>query len=213
MIRLSPDEISFPDPRAYNPDEGIIALGGDLSTERVLFAYECGLFPWYNPTEEILWWCPDPRCVLFPQDLKISKSMRKVFRDGVFTFTENQCFYEVMENCQKIKRKDEDGTWISSDFLKTYHDLHLMGIAKSVEVWQNGALVGGFYGLIINKIFCGESMFAHVSNASKAGFIYFVEKYKDVFSLIDCQVKTNHLVSLGATEISKIEYLDNLDRK
>jgi leucyl/phenylalanyl-tRNA--protein transferase len=188
-----------------------MAIGGDLSLERVLFAYQIGIFPWYNPDQEILWWCPDPRFVLFPKDLKISKSMKKNFRDEVFTFTEDQCFTEVMENCQQITRKEEDGTWISEDFIQTYTKLHLMGIAKSIEVWKNGELVGGFYGVIINKVFCGESMFAHVSNASKAGFIYFVEKYKNVFSLIDCQIHTLHLESLGAISISKHEYLDILD--
>lgn len=210
MILLSPDEISFPNPRTYATENDIIAVGGDLSVDRVHFAYKLGIFPWYEPGEEILWWCPDPRCVLFPENLKISKSMRKVFRDEVFTFTENKCFSEVMENCQKIERKNEDGTWISEEFLKTYNELHLLGIAKSVEVWQNDVLVGGFYGLIINNVFCGESMFAHVSNASKAGFIYFVEKYKDSFTLIDCQIVTEHLVSLGATTISKKDYLDIL---
>lgn len=213
MIRLSSDEISFPDPRLNHPENDIMAIGGDLNVERVLFAYECGIFPWFEPGEEILWWSPDPRCVLFPENLKISKSMRKVFRDEVFTFTENHCFYEVMLNCKNISRNHEDGTWITDDFIKTYTDLHLMGIAKSVEVWQNGELVGGFYGLVINNVFCGESMFAQVSNASKAGFIYFVEKYKNTFHLIDCQVTTSHLVSLGATVISKMDYLDILDKK
>lgn len=213
MIRLSPDEITFPDPRLYNPENGIVAIGGDLSVERVLFAYELGIFPWYEPGEDILWWSPEPRCVLFPKDLKISKSMRKVFRDEVFTFTENHCFVNVMENCQNMDRKNEDGTWITEEFIDTYNELHLMGIAKSVEVWQNEELVGGFYGLIVNNVFCGESMFAKVSNASKAGFIYFVEKYKSVFNLIDCQVVTSHLLSLGATTISKLEYLDILDIK
>ncbi len=211
MIRLSSLEISFPDPRKYDPEDGLMAIGGDLSLERVLFAYQIGIFPWYNPDQEILWWCPNPRFVLFPKDLKISKSMKKIFRDEVFTFTEDQCFTEVMENCQQITRKEEDGTWISEDFIQTYTKLHLMGITKSIEVWKNGELVGGFYGVIINKVFCGESMFAHVSNASKAGFIYFVEKYKNVFSLIDCQIHTLHLESLGAISISKHEYLDFLD--
>lgn len=213
MILLSPDEISFPNPKIYATENDIIAVGGDLSVDRVHFAYQLGIFPWYEPGEEILWWCPDPRCVLFPDHLKISKSMRKVFRDEVFTFTENECFSAVMENCQKIDRKNEDGTWISEEFLKTYNELHFLGIAKSVEVWQNDVLVGGFYGLIINNVFCGESMFAHVSNASKAGFIYFVEKYKNSFTLIDCQIVTDHLVSLGATTISKKDYLDILSEQ
>lgn len=207
MVRLDPNEISFPDPSIYDGHEGIIAFGGNLSPERIWFAYQNGIFPWFNPDEEILWWCPDPRFVLFPEDLKVSKSMRKILNRDVFQFTEDQCFEEVIKNCQKISRKDQNGTWLSDELMESFLQLHRFGLAKSVEVWQNDELIGGFYGLLVGKIFCGESMFAKVSNASKAGFIYFAEKYKDELSLIDCQSHTQHLESLGARMISKKDFL------
>lgn len=207
MICLNPEEISFPDPEFYHPKEGIIAFGGDLSVERLWFAYQNGIFPWFNPGEEILWWCPDPRFVLFPNELKVSKSMKKILRNGDFHFTENQNFREVMENCMKMPRTGQDGTWISEELIDSFEKLHQHGIAKSAEVWQNEELVGGFYGLQIGKVFCGESMFAKVSNASKAGFIHFVLNNKNNFDLIDCQTHTEHLGSLGARMIPKIEYL------
>lgn len=210
MIALDANEISFPDPRLYNPEEGLIAFGGDLSPERIWFAYQLGIFPWYNPGNEILWWCPDPRFVLFSQELKISKSMKKILKSEVFTFTENKCFEEVIKNCAIVKRKEQDGTWLSDEMIDSYTQLHLLGKAKSIEVWQNNELVGGLYGLDLENIFCGESMFAKVSNASKAGFIWFVEKYKNKFQLIDCQVYTEHLESLGAKEIPKLEFLNYL---
>lgn len=207
MILLDPHEISFPDPSLLESESGVMAVGGDLSPERLHFAYQLGLFPWYNPGEDILWWCPDPRFVLFPKDLKVSKSMRKIFRDDVFTFTENQCFREVMEECKNTYRKDQDGTWISEELIDSFVDLHQNGIAKSIEVWLDEKLVGGFYGIQIGKVFCGESMFAKVSNASKAGFIYFIQKHQDHLALIDCQIHSEHLESLGAIMISKMDYL------
>ncbi len=211
MILLNSDEISFPDPNMLESESGIMAVGGDLSPERLYFAYQLGLFPWYNPGEEILWWCPDPRFVLFPKDLKVSKSMRKIMRDEVFTFTENTCFRKVIEECKDTFRKDQDGTWLSDELVNSIVKLHEAGIAKSIEVWQNGELVGGFYGIQIGKIFCGESMFAKVSNASKAGFIYFIQSQKDNLELIDCQIHSEHLESLGATMISKKDYLNRLN--
>ncbi|WP_307424076.1 leucyl/phenylalanyl-tRNA--protein transferase [Chryseobacterium sp. MDT2-18] len=210
MILLDPNEISFPDPALLESESGIMAMGGDLSPQRLYFAYQLGLFPWYNPGEEILWWCPDPRFVLFPQDLKISKSMKKILRDEVFTFTENTHFREVMEECKNTFRKDQDGTWISDELIDSFVELQKNGIAKSIEVWQNDELVGGFYGLQIGKIFCGESMFAKVSNASKAGFIHFIQSQKENLELIDCQIYSEHLESLGATMISKKDYLNLL---
>lgn len=207
MFLLDKNEISFPDPAVYDGHEGILAIGGDLSVERMLFAYQLGLFPWFNPGEEILWWCPDPRFVLFPNELKISKSMKKILKSGKFTFTENQNFEEVINNCQKIGRKDQNGTWLSEELKESFMYLHQLGYAKSVEVWENNELVGGFYGMQIGKVFCGESMFAKVSNASKAGFIYFIEKYKNDLAIIDCQSHTNHLESLGARMIPKKEFL------
>ena len=203
MIALDPNEISFPDPKLYHPEDGLMAYGGDLSPERIWFAYQLGIFPWFNPEDEILWWCPDPRFVLFPKELKISKSMKKILRDDVFTFTENKCFEEVIKNCAKINRKDQNGTWLTEEMIKSYTQLHLFGKAKSIEVWQNNELVGGLYGLDLGNVFCGESMFAKVSNASKAGFIWFIEQYKSKFTVIDCQVYTHHLESLGAKEIPK----------
>lgn len=210
MIRLDPNEISFPNPQIYDGHEGIIAFGGDLSMERIWFAYQNGIFPWFNPDEEILWWCPDPRFVLFPNELKVSKSMRKILRNNFFTFTENQNFKEVIKNCQQVNRKGQDGTWLSDELMESFIKLHEYGFARSVEVWQNGELVGGFYGLQVGKVFCGESMFAKVSNASKAGFIHFVEAHKNDLALIDCQSHTEHLESLGANMISKKEFLKTL---
>ncbi len=204
------EQLIFPD---YSETDkfGIIAYGGDLSVERLKLAYQKGIFPWFNENEPILWWFPDPRFVLFPKELKVSKSMKKILRDEVFQFTENQCFEDVIFNCRKIKRPGQKGSWITDEMMNAYIRLHELGIAKSVEVWQNDKLVGGFYGIQINKIFCGESMFTKVSNASKAGFIYFVSKYSTQFELIDCQVYTEHLESLGAKEISADEFLSYLN--
>ncbi|MDR6405077.1 MULTISPECIES: leucyl/phenylalanyl-tRNA--protein transferase [Chryseobacterium] len=210
MVRLDKNEIAFPDPEMYDGHEGLIAFGGDLSVERIWFAYQLGIFPWYNPGEEILWWCPDPRFVLFPDELKVSKSMRKVLNRNVFTFSENQNFKEVIKNCQQINRKEQSGTWLSDQLMESFIQLHEYGLAKSIEVWQNEELVGGFYGLQIGNVFCGESMFAKVSNASKAGFIHFVEKYKNDIESIDCQSHTEHLESLGARMIPKQEFLNIL---
>lgn len=207
MILLDSNEISFPDPNLLESESGVMAIGGDLSPERLHFAYQLGLFPWYNPGEEILWWCPDPRFVLFPKDLQVSKSMRKIMRDEVFTFTENRCFREVMEECKNTFRKGQDGTWISDELINSFGVLQRNGIAKSIEVWQKGQLVGGFYGIQIGRVFCGESMFAKVSNASKAGFVHFIQSQKGYIDLIDCQIHSEHLESLGAAMISKTDYL------
>lgn len=208
MKRLT-EELTFPD-YSETDKSGIIAYGGDLNPERLKLAYQKGIFPWFNEDEPILWWFPDPRFVLFPKDLKVSKSMQKILRDEVFSFTENHCFERVIENCRKISRPGQKGTWITNDMKNAYTELHKQGIAKSVEVWQNGALVGGFYGMERENIFCGESMFAKVSNASKAGFIWFVKKYRNHYELIDCQVYTGHLKSLGAMEISASRFVSYL---
>lgn len=212
MVRLNKNEISFPNPELYDGHEGVIAYGGDVSVERIWFAYQLGIFPWYNPGEEILWWCPDPRFVLFPNELKVSKSMRKIMDRNMFTFTENQSFREVIKNCQKINRKGQTGTWLSNELMNSFMKLHEYGLAKSIEVWHNGELAGGFYGLQIGNVFCGESMFTKVANASKAGFIYFVENYKNSINLIDCQSHTEHLESFGARMISKKEFLKILHK-
>jgi leucyl/phenylalanyl-tRNA--protein transferase len=213
MFLLDPEIIAFPDPAKYEPKTGLLAVGGDLSPRRLKLAYEIGLFPWFNEGEDILWWCPNPRFVLFPTKLKISKSMQKVLKKEQFQFTENKCFREVLVKCQKIKRKGQDGTWLSDEFINSLVQLHQQNIAQSIEVWQNEKLVGGFYGLKIGKVFCGESMFSEVSNTSKAGFINFVLNNKNNFDLIDCQIHSDHLESLGAEMISKKDYLKILNKQ
>lgn len=213
MILLNPNELSFPDPQLLESESGVMAIGGDLLPERLVFAYQIGLFPWFNEGEEILWWCPNPRFVLFPDELKISKSMRKILRDEKFTFTVNKCFRQVMEHCKTAFRKDQQGTWISDDLISSFEKLYQAGIAKSFEVWQNKDLVGGFYGILIGKVFCGESMFSKVSNASKAGFINFILNQKENLELIDCQIYSEHLESLGARMITKKEYLEILKKQ
>ena len=207
MVFLDVSEISFPNPELVDSESGVVAIGGDLQPERIHFAYQLGIFPWFNEGEEFLWWCPDPRFVLYPENLKISKSMRKILRDDVFTFSENTCFRQVLNECRNTFRKGQDGTWLSEILIDSLVQLHEEGIAKSIEVWQNEELVGGFYGIQIGKVFCGESMFAKVSNASKAGFIHFIQKNLEELDLIDCQVHSNHLESLGAVMITKKEYL------
>ena len=210
MIQLDPNEIAFPDPLHYKGKDGLIAFGGDLSAERIWFAYQNGIFPWFNPGEEILWWFPDPRFVLFPKNLKISKSMKKILKNKQFSFTTNKCFRKVMENCQAMPREGQDGTWISTELIDGFEILHKVGLAKSFEVWENEELVGGFYGLEVGNVFCGESMFSKVSNASKAGFINFVVENANKYTLIDCQIHSEHLESLGAVAIPGKQYLEIL---
>lgn len=213
MLLLDPAEISFPDPAFFDSHDRPLAVGGDLSPERLQFAYDCGLFPWYNPGEEILWWSPDPRFVLFPSEVKISASMRKILRRGTFTFSHNHCFREVMEACAAAPRKGQNGTWISDDLIDSFCKLHEQGSAESFEAWKDGKLAGGFYGVRVGKVFCGESMFSKVSNASKAVFLNFVTTEKDNLDLIDCQIHSPHLESLGARMIPKGEYLKILKQQ
>lgn len=208
------EKIEFP-PYEYATKEGIIALGGDLSEERLIYAYKNGIFPWFSDTEPIVWYCPPERMVLYPKDLKISKSMRKIIRKNDFLITENQAFEEVIYNCKTINRNDGFGTWITDDMQQAYINLHKKGVAKSIEVWQDfdctqsdRKLVGGLYGLEINDIFCGESMFSKVSNTSKLAFIHLAKKGS--YKLIDCQIYNDHLASLGAKEISRNKFLDIL---
>ena len=200
--------IEFP-PHEVTSEEGIIALGGDLSTERLIYAYKNGIFPWFNEGEPIVWYSPAERMVLFPEELKVSKSMRQVLRKNDFTITENKAFKDVILACKKIERKDQDGTWITDDMLAAYTKLHDIGIAKSIEVWQEDRLVGGLYGIDLNNgVFCGESMFSNVSNMSKVAFIYLAQQMS--YKLIDCQVYNNHLASLGAREIDRKNFLEYL---
>ena len=204
------DKIEFP-PVENTSDEGIIAIGGDLSPERLLYAYKKGIFPWFEEGSQILWWCPDPRMVLFPDHLRITNSMKQVLKSNRFKVTFNTAFVDVIQNCSNIKREGQKGTWITNDMIKAYTKLHEMGVAVSVEVWNDDVLVGGLYGIDLGNIFCGESMFAKVSNASKVAFITLVNKLKEEnYKLIDCQVYTNHLASLGAEEIKRETFLSIL---
>lgn len=202
------DNIWFPNATEAT-DEGLLAIGGDLSIERLLFAYKHGIFPWFEHEEPILWWSPNPRFVLFPEKLKVSKSMRQVLRNNDYTVTINKAFKSVITACSKIKRDGQAGTWITKDMIKAYVKLHELGYAKSVEVWKENELVGGLYGIdLVNNVFCGESMFAKERNASKVGFITFIQNSN--YKLIDCQVYTKHLETLGAEEISRDTFLKYL---
>lgn len=190
---------------------GLLAIGGDLSPERLLLAYRSGIFPWYSKGDPICWWTPDPRFVLFPQELKVSKSMKQVIDRNKFVFTINQSFAEVISNCKNVSRNGQDGTWISDDMGAAYINLHQLGYAHSAEAWLGAELVGGLYGIRLGNIFFGESMFSHRSNASKFAFIKYVEQLqKENVQMIDCQLHTNHLESLGARMISRREFKKQL---
>lgn len=198
----------FP-PVSQATEDGLLAFGGDLSPERLLSAYQNGIFPWFEDDNTILWWSPDPRFVLFPSNLKVSKSMKQVLRNCDFEVTVNKDFNAVITECAKAKRPGQDSTWITNGMVEAYNTLHQLGFAKSVEVWQDQKLVAGLYGVDLNNgVFCGESMFTKVSNASKAGFITFIQNSN--YKLIDCQVYTNHLESLGAEDILRDEFLSYL---
>ncbi len=212
MVLLG-DELVFPDPESASP-EGILAFGGDLCPERLMLAYRNGIFPWYNEGEPIIWYCPDQRMVLFPEELKISKSMRRMMRRNDFTITWNKAFEEVIKSCQESPRKDQYGTWITDDMMLAYIKLHRLGHAKSVEVWRGQELVGGLYGVDLGSVFCGESMFSKESNTSKLAFIHLVQTLeKENYDLIDCQVYNEHLESLGAREIPRNEFMLYLRKK
>jgi len=204
MIFRLDERLVFPNP-ALAEDDGLLAVGGDLSPGRLLLAYENGIFPWYSADEPILWYSPHERFVLYPDRLKISKSMRQVLRSGRFTITTDTCFNRVIEACSTVERHGQDGTWITDDMKDAYIKLHQAGHAHSVEVWKDGDLVGGLYGVQIGSVFCGESMFSQVSNASKIALISLCQSGE--YSLIDCQVYTEHLESMGARMIGRKEYM------
>lgn len=211
MIWLSKNDIKFPSLECVS-EEGILALGGDLSIERLLEAYKNGIFPWYSAGEPIVWYCPNPRMVLFFDKIKVSKSLRKILKSKQFVITFNQNFKEVIHHCKSIQRKEDLGTWITDEMEESYVKLHEIGKAKSVEVWQNDQLVGGLYGVDLGTVFCGESMFSKVSNASKVAFVYLVERLKkESYKFLDCQVYNSHLASLGAQEISREFFLELLN--
>ena len=206
MIWLS-EKIAFP---SYEnaTNNGVLALGGDLSEKRLIHAYKNGIFPWFSEGEPIVWYCPAERMVLYPEELKVSKSMRQVLKKNTYLISENTAFEEVIFNCKNIERNDGLGTWITNEMEQAYLKLHNMGIAKSIEVWQGDELVGGLYGVEVGSVFCGESMFSKISNASKLAFVHLVRK--GGYKLIDCQVHNAHLESLGAREISRNKFLQLL---
>ncbi|PKP25444.1 MAG: leucyl/phenylalanyl-tRNA--protein transferase [Bacteroidetes bacterium HGW-Bacteroidetes-2] len=199
----------FPDV-SFADEDGLLAIGGALTSERLLLAYYSGIFPWFSEGQPVLWWSPNPRMVLFIENFKTSKSLLQSIRNKNFTVTFNLSFTEVIANCSKIQRPHQDGTWITNTMQKAYQELHRLGHAISVEVWQEDQLVGGLYGVDLpeKNFFCGESMFSKVSNASKIALYFLVEKLKkENYIGIDCQVYTNHLATLGAKEIDRKDFL------
>ena len=208
---LKKDEISFPNPQLAE-DDGLLAVGGDLSVERLLLAYAHGIFPWYNPDEDILWWCPKERFVIFPNEVHVSKSMKKYFKKHTIALAINRGFRDTMRRC-RAKREDQEGTWISDEIEEAYQALYERGFALSVEAFEDGELAGGFYGVAIGKCFFGESMFSEKPNGSKTALIGFCEYIKDRGILfIDCQFRTDHLATMGGRYISWQEYDDMLEK-
>ena len=213
MHHLS-NSIWFPNPEEADK-EGLLAFGGDLSVKRLMHAYRSGIFPWFDDYQPILWWSPDPRMIMFLDDFKVSKSLEKIIHKNKFTITYNTCFREVIRNCSQIKREGQQGTWITSQMQEAYLQLHELGLATSVEIWLGDELVGGLYGIDLKdkKVFCGESMFSYVSDASKVAFYYLVAQLKvKNYQLIDCQMYTPHLERLGAVEIPREKFLKYLNR-
>lgn len=207
MIFRLDERLLFPDPELAEPD-GLLAVGGDLSTERLLLAYQNGIFPWYSDDTPILWYSPHERFVLFPSELKISKSMRQFLRSDKFRITIDTSFEEVITACSSVTRNGQDGTWITGEMKAAYIKLHQEGFAHSIEVWEQNNLIGGLYGIKTGSVFCGESMFSLVGNASKTALIHLCRS--GLYQLIDCQVHTAHLASMGARLISRKEYMEVL---
>lgn len=204
IFQLDADSLAFPDPSLAEPD-GLLAVGGDLRVDRLVSAYRSGIFPWYDEDTPILWYAPLERFVLFPDALKVSKSLRQALRSNRFQVTDNQCFLQVIKRCAESPRKDQDGTWILPEMQEAYLALHQAGYAHSIEVWEAGRLVGGLYGVQIGEVFCGESMFSQVSNASKVALTHLAQK--ENLQLIDCQIPSDHLARMGAKTIDQQTFL------
>lgn len=212
MVYLDDDQLNFPEPQSARAD-GLLCVGGDLSPERIERAYRSGIFPWYDDGQPLLWWSPDPRMVLYPNEFKISKSFRSRLRKHGFRISCDQNFKEVITQCAAVPRKDQHGTWITDQMVAAYLLLHEKGLARSIEVWEGDTLVGGLYGIDLPEygVFCGESMFSLKPDASKIALFTLVEAVADVgYTLIDCQMYTDHLKSLGAREISRTDFLSRL---
>lgn len=211
-VYLLTDDLVFPPVHLATP-EGLLAVGGDLSAERLLLAYQSGIFPWYSEGEPILWWSPDPRLVLYPDELKISRSLRKTIRSGRFRVTMDTCFNQVVRSCGRTRIESGQGTWITAEMEKAYIRLHRLGCAHSVEVWHREDLVGGLYGVSLGRCFFGESMFSTMNDASKVALVVlrnYLQMYR--FDLIDCQMPTDHLLRLGARKIAREDFLSELRR-
>jgi leucyl/phenylalanyl-tRNA--protein transferase len=211
-VFLLSDTIEFPPPHLATKD-GLLAVGGDLSQKRLLLAYRMGIFPWFSNNEPILWWSPDPRFVLFPHEIKISKTLKKIIKKGMFSVTMDLAFNEVIKQCAQVRLQKNQGTWIIKDMIDAYCNLHESGFAHSVEVWLQGDLAGGLYGVSLGKCFFGESMFTLISNASNVGLVKLVEHLKECsFDMIDCQVTTGHLIRFGAREVPRTLFLKQLEK-
>lgn len=208
IFQLDDQDLSFPHPK-YAEEDGLLAVGGDLSPDRLLLAYNNGIFPWFSDDSPILWYAPHERFVIFPERLKVSKSMKQVLRKAEFKVTVNTAFEQVIRQCAKIERKDQDGTWITNDMIDAYIGLHKSCYAHAIEVWQEDQLVGGLYGVLIGQVFCGESMFSKVPNASKTALIHLFQFFDLKF--VDCQFHTDHLASMGGEMISQEDYLNILN--
>ena len=206
------EQLYFP-PVEDADENGLLAIGGDLTPARLILAYRSGIFPWFNEADPICWWSPDPRFVLYPSELKISKSMQQVVKKQTFQFSTNKAFKAVIHACSTTPRNGQDGTWITNEMQDAYLHMHQLGYAHSAEAWLNNELVGGLYGIRLGNVFYGESMFSHVSNASKFAFIQYVQMLqKENVQLIDCQLHTQHLESLGATMIPRKTFMQHLQQ-
>ena len=211
-VFLLTDKIAFPPPHLASK-EGLLAVGGDLSRKRLLHAYRMGIFPWFSHDEPILWWSPDPRLVLYPHEIKISKTLKKTIRKGVFKVTMDTAFAQVITQCAQIRLQNNQGTWIVEDMIHAYCKLHETGFAHSVEAWYQGELAGGLYGVSLGKCFFGESMFTRISNASNVTLVKLVEYLNALsFDMIDCQLTTQHLLRFGAREIPRVKFLKQLEK-
>jgi len=206
------DKLAFPSPR-LSEKEGLLAVGGDLSQKRLLLAYSMGIFPWFSESEPILWWSPDPRLVLYPKELKISKTLQKVMKKGLFSVTMDQAFSEVIHQCAQVRLEKSEETWIGRDMIDAYCGLHESGYAHSVEAWYEGKLAGGLYGVSVGRCFFGESMFTRRTNASSVALVHLVQHLEELsFDMIDCQITTAHLRRFGARKIPRDQFLEQLDK-
>ena len=210
-VFLLSDKISFPPPYLASK-EGLLAVGGDLSQKRLLLAYRTGIFPWFSDDEPILWWSPDPRLVLYPEEVRVSKTLKKIIKKKMFHVTMDSAFVQVINQCAKIRLQNNQGTWVVKEMIDAYCKLHESGFAHSVEAWYQGELAGGLYGVSLGKCFFGESMFTRVSNASNVALVKLVEYLNALsFDMIDCQLTTEHLLRFGAKEIPRISFLNQLE--